>query len=107
MAVIAIRSPSMSGWSGSTELVCHSWTAVRSVALVILSHFDVGADGVAVNVVLVVVIMSEIAGGCSLMGNSSWCNVAGKLWSCWQKSAAAASNRHCSDFWTDTHIQTR
>lgn len=56
MTVTVIRS-SFSVQSGFTELVCHSWTAVRSAALVILSNFDVGADGIAVNVVLLVVIM--------------------------------------------------
>lgn len=42
--------------------------AAKTLALVIVNNFDVEAAGVAVNV-LVVVIMSEVTGGCSLMEN--------------------------------------
>lgn len=86
------------GWSGLScssgwlrELVYHSWIAVRTWALVILSDLDFEAAGVAVDVVLVVVFMSDATGGCCLMENSSRCNVTGKLWSCWQQSAAAVT----------------
>lgn len=61
------------------------------LALVILSNFDLEAAGMAVNV-LVVVIMSEVTWGCSVMENSSRSNVAGRLQRCWQQSAAAVTH---------------
>lgn len=83
---------------GVPQLDC--WT----LALVMLSNCDLEAVGSAVNVVLVVVIMCEAAGGCSLLENSSWCNVTCKLGSCWQQSAAAVAYWHRTDFGnTDTY----
>lgn len=80
----------MTGLGSQSGVVHHGWTAVRTVALVILRNLDLEAAGIAVNVTPVVVV-SEVGGGCSLVENSSWCNVTSRPGSCWQKSAAAVT----------------